>query len=148
MTCRPKASLRLRRAFSLVEVMIAMGIFFLALFSILALTAQLLNNARMIQNTRKPHASLVHAWYTSKTNRVTEGLTTVDFSDIATDLGEQYRDYYAEINAEPDPDMTNGLWDVTYKVYNSRTRQVESEALTLFWDPASLNQPLARGGRR
>src|SRR5690606_38279081 len=72
-----------RLAFSLIEVMIAIGIFFIALFSILALTAQLLTNARVIQSTIKPHASMVHAWYTSKTNRITEGSTTVDFSDIA-----------------------------------------------------------------
>ena len=33
---------------------------------------------------------MVHAWYTSKTNRVTEGVTTVEFSDISPDLGEMY----------------------------------------------------------
>lgn len=130
-----------RLAFSLIEVMIAIGIFFIALFSILALTAQLLTNARVIQSTIKPHASMVHAWYTSKTNRITEGSTTVDFSDIAQDLGELYRDYYAEIYAEPNLDLTNGLWNVTYTVFNRKTRQVDSEVSTFYWDPNTQSRP-------
>jgi hypothetical protein len=148
---KPGASSRLgsrtRLAFSLIEVMIAMGIFFVALFSILGLTSQLLNNARSLQNNRKPHVSLVHAWWTSKTNRVAEGLTTVEFSDIATDLGDLYRDYYAEINAEPDPEMTNGLWDVTFKVYSRKTRQVDSEVFTLYWDPNTQSKAVGGGLR-
>ena len=76
-----------------------------------------------LQTKKAPHVSLVHGWWTSKTNRVVEGMTSVEFSDIATDLGELYRNYYAEINAEPDLDMTNGLWDVTYKVFNRQTRR-------------------------
>lgn len=135
------SAIRARLAFSLIEVMIAIGIFFIALFAILGLTAQLLNNARVIQSTRKPHVSLVHGWWTSKTNRVTEGMTTVEFSDIAPDLGDLYRDYYAEIFAEPDPEMTNGLWDVTFKVYSRKTGQVDSQALTLYWDPNTQSRP-------
>ncbi len=126
---------RSKLAFSLIEVMIAMGIFFIALFAILGLTAQLLNSARVIQNNRKPHVSMVHAWWTSKTNRVVEGTTSVEFSDIATDLGELHRDYYAEIYAEPDLQMTNGLWNVSFKVFSRKTRQVDSEMFTLYWDP-------------
>jgi len=139
---------RRQLAFTLIEVMIAMGIFFLALFSILGLTSQLLSNARNIQTAQKPNVSLVHAWWTSKTNRVVDGLTTVEFGDISTDLGELYRDYYAEIYAEPDLDMTNGLWNVTYKVYSRKTGQVESEAITLFWDPNSKSGQAGAGGRR
>jgi len=142
---RPQS--RTQLAFSLIEVMIAMGIFFIALFSILGLTSQLLSNARSLQNIRKPHVSLVHAWWTSKTNRVAEGLTTVEFSDISNDLGELYRDYYAEINAEPDPEMTNGLWDVTFKVYSRKTRQVDSEVFTLYWDPNTQSKAIGGGLR-
>lgn len=138
---------RAARAFSLIEVMIAMGIFFVALFSILGLTSQLLNNARSLQNIRKPHVSMVHAWWTSKTNRVAEGLTTVEFSDIATDIGELYRDYYAEIYAEPDPELTNGLWDVSFKVYSRKTRQVDSEVFTFYWDPNTQSKAVGGGPR-
>jgi hypothetical protein len=139
---------RRRLAFSLIEVMVALAIFFACMFAILGLISQLLQNARAFQTKKAPHVSLVHGWWTSKTNRVVEGLTTVEFNDIATDLGELYRDYYAEINAEPDPDITNGLWDVTYKVYNRRTRQVESEVFTLYWDPNSQSKQLGGGIRR
>lgn len=138
---------RRRQAFSLIEVMIAMGIFFMALFSILGLTAQLLNNARSLQNNNKPNVSLIHAWWTSKTNRVTEGSTTVEFSDISSDLGDLYRDYYAEIEAQTDPEMTNGLWDVTFKVYNRRTHQVDSQVLTLYWDPNTQSKAVGGGLR-
>ncbi len=129
------------RAFSLIEVMIALAIFFMALFAILGLTSQLLQNARLIQAKNIPHVSMVHAWWTSKTNRVVEGLTTVEFGDISPDIGDLYRDFYAEINAEPDLDMTNGLWDVTYRVYNRKNRAVESEVFTFYWDPNSQSRP-------
>lgn len=133
-------------AFSLIEVMIALAIFFMALFAILGLTSQLLQNARRIQAKNIPHVSMVHAWWTSKTNRVTEGMTTVDFSDISSDLGELYRDYYAEVEAQQDQEMTNGLWDVTYKVFNRQTHQVESEVYTYYWDPNTQTKP--GGGMR
>jgi hypothetical protein len=139
---------RRQLAFSLIEVMVALAIFFACMFSILGLISQLLQNARAFQTKRAPHVSLVHAWYTSKTNRVTEGLTPVEFNDIATDLGELYRDYYAEINAEPNLDMTNGLWDVSYKVFNRRTGKVESEIFTFYWDPNSQSKQLGGGLRR
>ena len=139
---------RLARAFSLIEVMIAMTIFFVSLFAILGLVSQLLQNARRIQAKHIPHVSMVHAWWTSKTNRVVEGMTTVEFSDIGTDIGELYRDFYAEVNAEPDQEMTNGLWDVTYKVFNRRTHEVESQVFTLYWDPNSQSKQVGGGPRR
>jgi hypothetical protein len=139
---------RRRLAFSLIEVMVALAIFFASMFAILGLISQLLQSARAFQTKKAPHVSLVHAWYTSKTNRVKEGLTPVEFNDIATDLGELYRDYYAEIFAEPDPVITNGLWDVTYKVYNRRTGQVESEIFTFYWDPNSQSKQLGGGIRQ
>ena len=68
-------------------------------------------------------------------------------SDIATDLGDLYRDYYAEIYAEPDPEMTNGLWDVSFKVYSRKTRQVDSEVFTLYWDPNTQSKAVGGGLR-
>ena len=90
---------------------------------------------------------MVHAWNTSITNRVTEGVTTVEFSDIASDVGDLYRDYYAEIESLQSEVMTNGLWEVTYRVYNRRTRQMESELPTLYFDPNSINR-IGAGGPR
>ncbi len=143
-----KPAARRRLAFSLIEVMIALAIFFASMFAILGLISQLLQNARAFQTKKAPHVSLVHAWHTSKTNRVAEGLTPVEFNDISTDLGELYRDYYAEIYAEPNLDLTNGLWDVTYKVYNRRTGKVDSEIFTFYWDPNSQSKQLGGGIRR
>jgi hypothetical protein len=136
------------RAFSLIEVMIAVAIFFMCTFAILGLTAQLLQNARVFQTKNVPNIGLVHAWYTSMTNRVTEGLTTVEFGDISTDLGDLYRDYYAELDVYPSEIMTNGLFEVTYRLYNRRTRQMEAEVLTLYFDPNSMNRPGVGGLRR
>ncbi|MEK7781818.1 MAG: prepilin-type N-terminal cleavage/methylation domain-containing protein [Verrucomicrobiota bacterium] len=139
---------RRQLAFSMIEVMIALAIFFMCTFAILGLTSQLLQNARAFQSKKAPHVSLVHAWYTSKTNRVTEGSITVEFSDISTDLGEMYRDHYAEIDAQLSQVMTNGLWDVNYRVFNRKNRQVESEVLTFYFDPNSQSRPGGGGARR
>lgn len=139
---------RRQLAFSMIEVMIALAIFFMCTFAILGLTSQLLQNARAFQSKKSPHVSLVHAWYTSKTNRVTEGLTTVEFSDISPDLGEMYRDHYAEIDAQLSQVMTNGLWDVHYRVFNRKNRQVESEVLTFYFDPNSQSRPGGGGARQ
>jgi len=133
-------------AFSLIEVMIALAIFFMCTFAILGLTSQLLQNARAFQTKKAPGVSMVHAWYTSKTNRVTEGEQSGGLSDISTDLGELYPDYEYKILTEPDPNITNGLWDVTYQIYNRRTRQVESEVFTFYWDPNSQSRMGAGAG--
>ncbi|HNQ74155.1 MAG TPA: prepilin-type N-terminal cleavage/methylation domain-containing protein [Verrucomicrobiota bacterium] len=123
------------RAFSLIEVMIALAIFFMCTFAILGLTSQLLQNARAFQTRKAPGVALVHAWYTSMTNRVTEGEFSGSLSDISEDLGKAYPDYEYAILAEPDPYLTNGLWNVTYRIFNRRTHQVESEVATFYWDP-------------
>jgi hypothetical protein len=127
-------------AFSLIEVMIALALFFMCTFAILGLTSQLLKNARVFQTKKAPVVAMVHGWYTSKTNRVTEGETTVEFSDISSDIGELYRDYYAVIYATPNEEMTNGLWNVSYTVFNRRTHQVDSKVDTFYWDPASRSR--------
>ncbi len=126
---------RCERAFSLLEVMIALAIFFMCTFAILGLTTQLLQNARAFQTKKTPGVALIHAWYTSMTNRVTEGEFSGSLSDISDDLGREYPDYEYSILTEPDPNMTNGLWDVTYRIFNRRTHQVESEVATFYWDP-------------
>lgn len=134
------SSRRVGRAFTLIEVMIALALFFMCTFAILGLTSQLLKNARIFQTKKSPGVAMVHAWYTSITNRVTEGEKTVEFSDISSDIGELYRDYYAVIEAAPNEEFTNGLWNVTYTVFNRKTHQVDSRADTFYWDPASRSR--------
>jgi Tfp pilus assembly protein PilV len=128
---------RQNHAFTLIEVMVAIALFFMCTFAILGLVSQLLKNARIFQSKKSPGVAMVHGWYTSKTNRVSEGEVNVEFSEISPDIGELYRDYYAVILAEPNEEMTNGLWNVTYTVFNRKTRQVDSTVNTFYWDPAS-----------
>jgi Tfp pilus assembly protein PilV len=119
-------------AFSLIEVMIALGIFFMAMFAILGLISQLLRNARAFQNKKHADAGMVHAYFLSVTNRVTEGLVSGEFSELA-DFKDQYRDYSWE--KETFFYASNGLWQVDYRVINRRLGTVESAVSTLYFDP-------------
>jgi Tfp pilus assembly protein PilV len=66
-------------AFSLLEVMIAMGIFFVAIFGILELTSQNLRAARMLQR-QDPDVTVLAAQL-SLTNRLEEGFDSGDFGE-------------------------------------------------------------------
>jgi type II secretory pathway pseudopilin PulG len=120
------------RAFTLIEVMIALGIFFMALFAILGLISQLLRNARAFQNKKHVDAEMVHDYFLAVTNRVTEGLESGAFSDLA-DFNDEYRDYTWE--KETFFYASNGLWQVDYRVINRRLGTVESAISTLYFDP-------------
>ena len=122
----------IRQAFSLIEVMVALAIFFVAVFAILGLISQLLKNARAFQNKKGADAGMVHAYWSAITNRVTEGVESGEFSDLA-EFQDQYRDY----SWEKDTMFyaTNGLWQVDYRVINKRNGQVESSVRTFFYDP-------------
>lgn len=135
-----KRSLHFRRqsGFSLIEVMIALGIFFIALFTILGLVSQLLRNARAFQNKKAADATMVQAYFLSITNRVTEGLESGDFSDLA-DFQNEYRDYSWE--KETTFFASNGLWQVDYRVINNRLRSVESAISTFYFDPNTQQGP-------
>ena len=131
--CATSLSRKRRSAgFSLIEVMIALGIFFIALFTILGLISQLLRNARAFQNKKAADATMVQAYFLSTTNRVTEGLESGDFSDLA-DFQDEYRDFSWE--KETTFFASNGLWQVDYRVINNRLRSVESAISTFYFDP-------------
>jgi Tfp pilus assembly protein PilV len=123
---------RRHSGFSLIEVMIALGIFFIALFAILGLISQLLRNARAFQNKKSVDATMVQAYFLSVTNRVTEGLESGEFSDLA-EFDGQFRDYSWE--KETTFFASNGLWQVDYRVINNRVRGVESAISTFYFDP-------------
>ena len=77
-----------RRAFSLLEVMIAVGIFFMAVFAILGLVSSALANARRLQRPLVDASALVSQL--SLTNKLVEGIYTVNLGDM---LGKAYQDY-------------------------------------------------------
>jgi type II secretory pathway pseudopilin PulG len=131
-------------AFSLIEVMVALAIFFMAVFAILGLMSTLLQNARVFQSKRPPEARMIFAYQTSITNRVIEGSIDFDFSEMA-DFGDEFRDYRAEVEAYPNEMYTNGLWDVQYRVVDRRTGRVESTFTTFQFDPNTKSKQLSGG---
>jgi len=122
---------RRRSAFTLLEVMIAIGIFFMAVFSILGLVSGSLENARRLQ--RPMVDAGVVAGVLSQTNILVEGSSSGDLSDF---LGKTYRGYtwtYAiqEVGS-------NKLFQVDFVVQSDAPgRPVVSKLSALYYRPQS-----------
>jgi len=114
-----------QRAFSLMEVMIAMGIFFMCVFVILSLVSSSLQNARRLQRPMVDAAMI--ASELSLTNKIVEINQSGDF-------GKAYPGYTwtANINEV----MTNKLFQVDYQVFNERKAPVQKMSV-LFFRPQS-----------
>ena len=114
-----------QRAFSLMEVMIAMGIFFMSVFVILSLVSSSLQNARRLQQPMVDAA--MAASELSLTNKLVETTMTGDF-------GKAYPGYTwtADINEV----MTNKLFQVDYQVFNNHKALVQKMSV-LFFRPQS-----------
>jgi hypothetical protein len=94
-------------AFSLLEVMIACGIFFMAIFAILAMVSSVLRGARSLRAV-DVDAGMVAPRY--MTNRLEEGIESGSFRDLYPDSGNLYPDYSWE--TEITSAATNGLYQV------------------------------------
>ena len=92
---------RPQTAFSLLEVMIASGIFFMCVFAILAMVSGLLRNARSLRRIELD-AGMVAA-QVGNTNKLTEGTESGDFGNLYPGYSWETDTYEAE---------TNGLWQV------------------------------------
>ena len=92
---------RAQTAFSLLEVMIASGIFFMCVFAILAMVAGLLRNARSLRRIELD-AGMVAA-QVCNTNKLAEGTQSGDFGRLYPGYSWESDTYEAE---------TNGLWQV------------------------------------
>jgi Tfp pilus assembly protein PilV len=114
------------RGFSLMEVMIAIGIFFMCIFVILSLVSSSLRNARRLERQMVDAAML--ASELSLTNQIVEISQSGDF-------GKLYPGYTwtADINEI----MTNRLFRVDYAVQSSDTREVVQRMSVLFYRPQS-----------
>ena len=122
-----------RRAFTLLEVMIACGIFFMATFAILAMVSATLRNARGLQRGQV-HAGMAAALIVEalKTNRMDTGTDSGDF-------GEAYRDY--SWDAEWHPYDTNGLLEVNITL-NRHGSAIPADSLSsLVYDPNARSGP-------
>jgi Tfp pilus assembly protein PilV len=119
----------LHSAFTLLEVMVAMGIFFMAVFSILALVSNGLRNAAALQRDY-PDASMLAAMLAT-TNKLEEGSVEGRFEDIAPGLYPGFK--YTEDVFEAD---TNGLWQVDFFIAREGKNYAEKPDLSvLFWIP-------------
>ena len=122
---------RERRAFSLLEVMVAIGLFFMAVFAVLGLVSISLQNARHL---KRPivDAGLV-ASELSLTNQLIEGMASGNLDEF---LGKSYQGYswtYAIQEVQ-----TNKLFQVDFILQDdSHGRAVVSKMSILLFRPQS-----------
>jgi type II secretory pathway pseudopilin PulG len=121
-----RAAAQRRRAFSLLEVMIAIGIFFMATFMILALVSSALANARRLQRPMVDAAMI--ASELSLTNQLVEEKQSGDF-------GKAYPDY--NWTADITEEQTNKLFRVDYVVLRDDNHEVMQKMSVLFFRPQS-----------
>ncbi|MBI2924669.1 MAG: hypothetical protein HYY24_03070 [Verrucomicrobia bacterium] len=120
-------------AFTLLEVMIAVAILFIALFAILDLTNQSLRSARAIQQANVVDFGSA-ATQLLLTNRLEEGSYNGDF-------GESYPNH--DWSAEVYEVATNGLFEIDFTVrerhqgWDKQTRQTETKSSIWVYRPES-----------
>lgn len=126
-------------AFTLIEVMIACGIFFMATFAILSLVSTTLRNARALQRGDVDAGmAAAQIYQTLKTNRLVETSGSGDF-------GEAYPDYSFQYSTEQY--ASNGLLQVDI-VVNRRglTKPVDAMSVWVYNPDAKpmMGQPMFR----
>lgn len=113
------------RAFTLMEVMIAVAIFFMAMFTILGVLSSSLHAASILRNNG-PTAGMVAAQL-SLTNQMEEGSDSGDFNDIPLYNGYRWISQTTEAT-------TNGLYQVEIAVFDPNGK-VDSTLTVLFYRP-------------
>lgn len=120
-----------RRAFSLLEVMIAVGIFFIGAFAILTLVSESLANAQRLKHPLVDASAILSQW--SLTNQFIEGPYSGNLGDI---LGKDY----AEFNWEGDINevRSNHLYSADFLIFNVKNHhEPVSRTSALFFRPQS-----------
>jgi hypothetical protein len=111
------------RAFTLLEVMIACALFFMATFAILALVASTLRNARVLEKGDVDVGiAAAQVYQALKTNKQTQ-------FNFSGDFGDTYPNYSWVANV--DEYMSNGLLQVEV-ILNQRGRRGPVDSL-MFW---------------
>ena len=122
-----------KNAFTLLEVMIAIAIFFVASFAILGLVSASLDNMRRLQHP-SVDASPVLARYAA-TNSLVEGIYQGNLGDPEL-LGKDYRDYSWMVDIEEV--RTNHLYSVRCVITTVNGRRLAvSDMTTLLYKPLS-----------
>jgi hypothetical protein len=115
-----------RAAFTLLEVMVAVMIFFMCMFSILALVSGSLRGIRAFQQTTVNPGAVAAQF--SLTNSIAEGPDQGGF-------GDAYPDYSWKSDAEPAG--TNGLFSVNIQVFRNGNSKPDSELNIMLFRPGS-----------
>lgn len=132
---------RISRAFTLLEVMIGMGILCVGTFAILALISSSLANFNRLQHPLVDASALVAQL--SLTNKLVEGTYSGNLSEV---LGKAYNDYkWTGVITEVG---TNRLFQADFIVQyaNGQNRSVLSRTTTLFYRPQSPAGSMDGGG--
>ncbi len=127
---------RSARAFSLLEVMIASGIFFMATFAILALVSTTLRNARALgRGEVDVGMAAAQIYQFAKTNREAEFSGSGDFGDAYPGFSFDYasQEY-----------MTNGLLQVDIVVHRRGSRLPYDSTSIWVYSPNARSGPGAR----
>jgi len=120
-----------RRAFSLLEVMIAVGIFFVGAFAVLTLVSESLANAQRLKHPLVDASSILSQL--SLTNQFIEGPYSGNLGDI---LGKDYAefDWEGEINEV----RSNHLYSADFVIFNVKNRHDPvAQTSALFFRPQS-----------
>jgi type II secretory pathway component PulJ len=118
------------RAFTLLEVMFAVGIFCMATFSILALVSNSLSNARRLQRPMVDAGAL--AGELSQTNQLVEGIRSDSLNHL---LGDTYRGY--TWTREIREVQTNKLFQVDFVIQGALGDKPVSKMRILLFRPNS-----------
>ena len=121
-----------RRAFTLLEVMIAIAIFFIGAFAILGLVSSSLANIHRLERP-SVDASPVLARY-SATNNLIEGTYTGSLGEPGL-LGKEYRDYNYSVSIEEV--RSNHLYTVNCIIVPAGGRDPISDMTTVLYRPQS-----------
>ena len=118
-------------AFTLLEVMVAVAILFMCLFSILGLVSQSLRQANSLQRVQVDIGSLASELVL--TNQFQEGVESGDFGNVAPGFSW---------TRETVLFTSNNLFQVNIAVYDNKVRPpVVSTLSTLFYKPGSVTTP-------
>jgi len=118
--------------FTLLEVMIAVAIFFACAFAILALVSQNLAVVRKLQHSHVTASGL--AAQITLSNRLEEGVESGDLSELHGDLYKGFR-WEREIVLRE----TNGLFEVNFAIFEGS--RLESTMSILLYRPESIVRP-------
>lgn len=129
----PRACSGRRKGFTLIEVMIACGLFFMATFAILALVSTTLRNARALQRGEVDAGmAAAQVYQLLRTNRQANLTGSGDF-------GETYPDY--SFTFETSEYQTNGLLQVNLAVSRRGSSQPVDDLTIWVYSPEARSGP-------